>query len=335
VSRHASHAPRDPTPGAQALADLRAGAVTAAVIRTVTTAARAVARTGRFTAPNGSRTWSQHDVDDLVGDFFAVPGRILNLATRAGDGPDGVTNFRRAVETSLKRVIIDRFRAGPVGVLHKRIDRRMRVRTDIQVVAPQHWARTTWVEEPHWGGDDEQLVAAANAVAIDPSPAWSDDSLREPPATTTHSLDAACDAVLDEAACPVPQPTVCRVVANRVIPFNPAYVAESPDTDSAEEAEPDVKAADDAAAAQAADVFWQALDNKDRLLLPNLRVPARQLADDGLFDLKKSAIDTRQRRLEEHLTTFAATTPDPELAVRHILRLRESWQTGQIGEGAP
>ncbi len=69
-----------------ALDDLRRGTVTQAVVDTVTHQAAAIARTGAYSAPNGSREWSAADVGDLVQDFFEKPGRAEALAERAGDG---------------------------------------------------------------------------------------------------------------------------------------------------------------------------------------------------------------------------------------------------------
>lgn len=63
------------------VAELRSGRLTGEALQLVTRSARAIARTRKFTSPSGDRAWSAHDVDDLVGDFFASPGRLFDLAT--------------------------------------------------------------------------------------------------------------------------------------------------------------------------------------------------------------------------------------------------------------
>lgn len=312
------------------LDDLRQGRLTQEAVDLVTRSALAIARTGRYTTASGSRRWSHDDVEDLVGDFFASPGRIFDLATGATDG----TGLVRRIETTLERVIIDRLRRGPVGVLHRRIDRRMKRRSDVIDVRPQHWCMTGSEAAPHWTGNDDDLVRAANVVAVAPPPDWPDDSSREAPATTTRSLDDTCTAVLETARAPVPRPTVRRIVANRIIPVDPAHVIDPPTGYEPESPAPrDI--GDREAAAAAAAAFWAGLSGDDRLLLPNVRVPSRQLEADGFLNLKKSAIDTRQRRLEQHLIMFITGMPDAELVVHHLLGLQEDWAAGQSIAGAP
>lgn len=313
--------------------EILAGRLSREAIVEVTWAAFAVTRTGRYTTPAGSRTWSDDDVEDLVGDFFAKPGRLFDLAVSAGTGPDADARFRGKIETSLRRILIDRLRSGPQGVLYKRIDRRIAKRNDVVDVAPEHWVLQQWAARPHWGGDEATLVAAAAAVPVDPPPPWPEDDPREGPATTGASVDAVCTAVLATAESPVERNTVRRVVAGQILPFDATHVAEQV-RGHEPAAPPETDVADLEAAAAAAHAFWRTLSDDDRRLFPHGRVPARQLEEQGFLGLKKSAIDARQRRLLTRIEGFQASTPDPELTGQALLRLHEEWDAGQGAGGS-
>jgi len=315
-------------------AALQAGRLDPEVVTLVERTARAVVRTGHFTTPNGARQWSAHDVDDLVQDFFASPARIFDLAATAVTSADADDHLRALIQVAVKRVLIDRLRRGPMGVLLKRIKRRLLKRDDVVAVAPTHWALVQWRHDTHWGGDDARLVAAANAVEIAPPPPWPEEGTRQGPVTTSASLDATCTAVLGAARSPVPRQTVHRVVAERVIPFDTGRVSVADDLwDQPTPADPDL--VDDLAASEAADVFWEGLSDGDRRLLPKVRVPARQLEADGFLNLRKSAISSRQARLEQLLVAFVGATPNADLAFGHLMSVRETWLAGQDQGGEP
>lgn len=317
---------------AQALDDLHDGRVTRAVIDSVRGAATSLARTGRFSTPTNSFEWSPHDVDDLVGDFFALLGRVETLAQRAGYGPDAVRRFRGAIQQALTNLIIDRFRQTPRGVLDRRVERRVKKREDIVDVDPDHWSFESFQDVPHWGGDDQILEEAAHRVPIDPPPAWPEDSPREPPATTGASVDAACDAVLGTAACPVAQRSVRRIVVERVIQFDGTALDEGAGQERI--AEPETAHAPSGAAAAAA-AFWDELTEDDRVLLPDIRTPVRQLEAAGVLRLKKSALASRQAKLERRVCEFVLGLRDGATALRCLLEMQQSWSAGRSTGGSP
>lgn len=315
----------------QALADLRAGRVTDVVVAAVTRTATSLTRTGMVTTPSGSWDWSTHDIDDLVGDFFEVRGRVEDVAGRVAVGTvDEVKQFRAALQRALRQLIIDRYRATPRGALDRRVERRMRKRNDIAKVPPRHWSFHRHRVVPHWGGDDAVLVAAVRDVAIDPPPSWREGSDRQPPATSTGSVDAACNAILSTAACPVEKRIVCTVVVDRVIPFDGSDVVER----GRDVAHSGRDAPSDAAGA-AAKAFWDVLSDDERTLLPLLRTPARQLEANGVLSLRKSALAARQSALEARLVEFAEATRDGIAACREVLERQAVWAAGQNQGGAP
>lgn len=318
-----------------ALADLRAGRVTEEACRLVTVSARALVRTGRYTTPSGSRAWSSHDVDDLAADFLSASGRLTALAATATDG----AHLKNLVQQGLERLVIDRLRATPRGVLRRRIQRRVRNRPDIEDVVPNHWALLPYAAAAHWGGGANVLITAAGAVDVDPAPAWAEESARQAPATTSRTIDALCTAVLDVAASPVERPLFLTVVSERVIPVDADHVMDAADmtasrSQSAEGAA--LEAADLQAAVVVAERIWALMNEDERALLPHLADPSRQVAEAGVLDLAKSAIDTRQKKLRSTLADLLDGVPDLTAVMGRLLALHEQWAaTGQVQAGAP
>ena len=197
---------------------------------------------------------------------------------------------------------------------------------------PDHWSFERFQDVPHWGGDDQILEDAAHRVPIDPPPPWPEDGPREPPATTGASVDTACDAVLATAACPVAQRSVRRIVVERVIQFDGAAIDEGVGQENI--AEPETAPAPSSAAAAAA-AFWDELSEDDRVLLPEIRTPARQLEAAGVLGLKKSALDSRQAKLEHRVTEFALGMRNGAAALRCLLEIQQSWSAGRSTGGSP
>lgn len=310
------------------LIDIQKGKLNQTAIDLVARTARAVARTGRYTTPSGGRQWSGHDVDDLVADFLGSEGRLIDLAINAQD----ISHLKSQIEKSMVRLIIDRLRAGPVGILRRRIERRLRGRQDVVAVAPRHWSLEKFAGEPHWGGADGVLAAAAAQTPVDAPPAWPEDSPRSAPATTTRSVDAVCTAVLEVAASPVHRPVVLTTVSQRIVPVDPRHVYEAPtDAAGAVERSPEeiVMAAYDREAASAvADAVWKQLDADERALVPFLNTPSRQVEEQGVLPLGKSAIDSRQKKLRSSLAAVLENVPDLGLVAAELLLRYSAWAEG-------
>jgi hypothetical protein len=312
------------------LIELLEGRITSAVVDLVTRTAEAVARTRKFATPSGSRLWTQHDVDDLVGEFFSKPGRIFDLAAAAGTGEDAEARFKGMTEKAIKRVAIDRFRKGPRGVLHERVNRRVAARADISVVPPQHWAIDPWHSSPHWGGDDAELVAAAGSVTV-VEQKWSEDSNRQAPSGTGATVDAICTAVLSTAQAPVRQPVVRAIVCDRIIGPDLGHVVDADALPERSTGSPAVEPGwvDLEAAALEASLIADILTPDDLALLPYLDEPAREVEKRNVLGLGKSAIAERQRKLKDTLAPFLASVPDQELVASCLLRTALEAQTGQ------
>lgn len=297
---------------AAVIRQLQGGVVTSEALRVVTKTAEAIVRSGRWSSSNGSRSWSHHDIEDLVGDFFADPGRIVDLAVAAGTDADASSRFQGALHTTLKRLLIDRMRQGPHGVLRRRVERHARARSDIVDVVPAHWALVSWKDMPHWDGGPEPLRAALATVTVDPPPAWSEDSPRAAPVTTTDTVTACCSCVLETAQSPVERRDVCDLVVERILPHNPSHVA-SPPVGEQQATTGTLDPADRMAARQAAEIVWRSLTPSEQSLLPVLETESRQLADQGFGGLGHSAINDRQRKFRDKMARLLADLPDGEL----------------------
>lgn len=280
--------------------------------------AHALARRRRIAPAHGGE-WSADDIEELVAEFFAKPGRIMDLV--AGADTDEV--LRGRVARSLKRVAVDLFRRTPLGTLHRRIDRRMKSRGDVVEVPPEHWALLAYAEEVHWDGGYEVLAAVAAAVPVawvpDPPP----ESTKRAPLTDRTSLDAVCTAVLERAAAPVIQSDVRNIVAKRIVSQHHDPL------DGGEDASPfDVAAPgpDRGVVAAVASVIWDDLDADERALVPYVIESARTAEDEGVLGLKRSALNARQQRLRDRL---AGILEGFELGQETLQELVERASAGQ------
>lgn len=322
----------------EALIELRGGQVGAATFRLVTEVASKLARSGRFSSPNGSRRWHQFDIADLVGDFFASDRRAAQLAVDCIEGP----HLRAKTATALTNLILDRRRATPKGTLRRRTARNLSRRTDVHKVPPQHWALDGFQAEMHWAGGHEPLAAAAADVQVDSGPEWTGE--RSTPACTPDSLRLVCDAVLNTAASPVDRPLVLNVVTDRIIPDDLDHVHANREDDEEGPASdgpaPDadlMTSIDEAAAMTVAQGIFESTDDRDRELLPYLDLSARDAADQPEVRVGKSVASERLRELKASLRPAFEAAPDPELLCRCLLALRDEWiqESGQNEGDAP
>lgn len=282
--------------------------------------------------------WSEHDVQDLAADLLASEGALVDLAS----GADDFGHLKARIEKALVRRVIGRLRAGPVGVLRRRIERRLARREDVIEVRPRHLALPRHAANPHWGGPDEVLEAAAAATPVDAPPPWSVNSPRRAPVTTTQSIDTVCTSVLDAAAAPVGRTVVLTIVSQRIEPVDPEHVVDRPDQPSHAPAgqSPEellVEEFERAAAVLVANEIWERLSDDDRALLPFLDVPSREVERRAVLTVRKSAIEQRQKKLQKALGLLLDDVPDRELVAAELLARREQWAgaTGHVEAGEP
>ena len=325
---------------AQALHELRNGSVGRATFDVVTEVAAKVARSGKYRTPSGSRRWSEHDVEDLVGDFFGSVDRAVALAVECVDAD----HLRSKIHRALVRLIFDRWRATPRGVLWRRTERRLNRRPEVRNVSPRHWALAAFTSVAHWSGDRGPLDEAAEKVTVTPVRPKTEEKEKATPACTTDSLDDVCDAVLNEAAAPVERPLVLTVVSDRIIPRDLNHVASRSHVEGAAE-----EAVDDdfvlsvrwrgevESARVAAEVIFGQLDDNERLLLPHLDQSARAIAANPGIPLGKSAAATKASALRVKLQAALEAAPDRRLLVRCLLEVRAEWMeaTGQSEDDEP
>ena len=295
---------------------LNSPAMTSAV-ELVRKTAWALARRRRIVPPLGGE-WCAADVHDLVGEFFADPGRIMDLVVRSGNDNE----LKAGIATSLRRVSVDMFRQTPLGTLHRRIDRRMKNREDVTDVPPRHWSLLAHAEAAHWGGGHQVLAAAAASVTVtypkDPPP----ESEKRSPVVATPSLDAVCTAVLDRAAAPVAKSDVRMVVAERILP---TQRPKSLDVGGEHGAGLDVPdpATEPAVVSAVAHAIWDSLGDDERTLLPWAIEPLRGAEAAGVLGLKKSAIDARSKKLCANLAGLLEGFEHQSDVLRQLLELAD------------
>lgn len=294
----------------------------------VSKVAAAMFRTRRLVPTHGGKPTSD-DVHDVVTDFFLVPGRVADVAIRA----TSEKHFKWAVELTLARLQVDAFRGTELGNLRKRTTRRLTDRPDMTAVNPKHWALLDYAAEAPWAGGPEPLEEAAARVHIDP-PSAPTASGQRPMATSTKSLDETCDAILVTAAAPVAASELLSVVGRRILPGDEysglLSPADAPDDDSV--ADPSAPTGAGTAVGHA---IWDTLDDEERLLLRELWVPSRTLADEGLLTLKKSALSDRQVALAEKLRCFLEGLDELTEAAACLLNLAGAHAAGQDPKVGP
>jgi hypothetical protein len=295
-------------------------------IQLVTKVAEALARTRKVVPPGGGQ-WTAEDIEDLVGDFFADPGRILDLAVGAKDD----AHFKKRIAKTLVRVNSSTFRKTALGVLRRRVERRLAGRSDVVLVAPAHWALTPHANEPHWSGGTEPLQVAAAGVSVAEAKPQAWDSDRRPQATSIASLDAVCTAVLDRAGAPIVRPDVLAVVCERILPAAVAQPIVGDDEEPPTHQVPDADAHTGPGSALATTI-WDNLTPDERELLPNLDIASRQLAAEGALGLGSSALAVRITNLRTKLMPLLEGFEDETEAARRLLELHAEWDD-QRGTG--
>jgi hypothetical protein len=292
---------------------LRAGHVDGPCYDLIKRTAAAVVRAGRYRSPAGNRRWTADDIDDLVSDFVCDQGRLVDLAVGAADDD----HLRARIQKAMRHLLIDRLRRTPRGALRRRTERRLLHRPDVTAVRPRHWALVQYATVAHWAGDDGLLHRAARAVPVAPPPKWPVDSERQQPATDGESIDAICTTTLTTAAAPVDKQTVLDVVEMRVLGEDEPGVELGTGEDDCEPAAlaPDVVAQVIAAA------ILDELEPEERDLLPALGQQSRDLAEEGLLELKHSAINVRQQKLAAKMRDLLAGIDERDAVVAALWRL--------------
>jgi hypothetical protein len=295
-------------------------------ITLVTDIVEALTRMRKIVPPGGGR-WTAEDIEDLVGDFFASPGRIIDLAVGAKDN----AHFKHRIAKTLVRVNSSTFRKTALGVLRRRVERRLDGRPDVIDVAPEHWALTPHAAAPHWSGGTEPLRVAADAVPVAAAKSQAWDSDKRPQATSVASLDEVCTAVLDRAGAPVVKPDVLGVVCERILPADVDHAPVGEDEEPPTHQVPDAEAHTGPGAALAATI-WDDLTPDERELLPDLHTGSRQLEAEGALDLGSSALAVRLKNLRAKLRPLLEGFEDETETARRLLELYAEWDA-QRGAG--
>lgn len=302
--------------GTGVIEDLCSGQVTVQAIRAVRQAAVKVVRAGRFRCPCGSYCWSADDIDDLVGDFLVGPPgthRLMKLAFAS----TGREHFQAGVETSLRRLLIDRIRDSEEGQLDHWSTCRLKRRADVALLKRWRWVLLEYRGEEIWAGNEDALDSAAAAFKVCPPP-WRELSKRQGPITDGASLDGLCTAILRVAGRPLDHQVLRRVLARRLL-HAPTSTTEMSLLDKAD------PGTVDGPVWLVANDIWAKLDDQARALLPDLTSSAREIEAGGGFMLKKSAIYERRRTLLATIRTALDDVDEPLLVVRALLQHHERW----------
>jgi hypothetical protein len=267
------------------------------------------------------------DFEDVVQDFLAdrikpVTASLLSQAT-------GDDSLARLLRTSIKNWLIDRARETGTGPMRRGIEKVLSTAPDFERVATGEagagrWRLTDSEAEP-WGGNIDDLTAAAWSVRDIRVPKWSSPR-RRPPIADRESLIAIIRAVLARAEGSVETAHLVAVFANRFAAALDPLVVSIDDDNSpidVESATPDPEEtliADEVAldiATAAAEIAGRLTDT-ERQIVPILH-------DGGAIRQKLGKGRTQcaafAARLKVKIRELAGTGSDAEEIVREVVAI--------------
>ena len=225
-------------------------------------------------SPEGP-VWTEDDVDELVGEFFAStrPAALLDRATSDD-------SLRALVHTSLRNLVSDRFRRTARGTLQRRLKVLLTAAEYVEHPAG-HWRRATDPDRAS-SVEIEHLVEVVWGVDV-AIVRWSPEAKRNGPGTDRASLLRLLESIFDEADGAVELTRLTSVIAQR-IGLQALPIAE--DIDALEERgalgqevtspEDNTVEAEDTVRAQiVAENAWDQLTEEERRVLPHVTEGAR------------------------------------------------------------
>jgi hypothetical protein len=225
-------------------------------------------------SPEGP-AWTEDDVEELVGEFFASPrpGALLDSATSDD-------SLHALVHTSLQNLVSDRFRRTARGKLQRRLKMLLTAAGYVEHPAG-HWRRAADPDRVSSVEIDHliEVVWGVDAAIV----RWSPEARRNGPGTDRASLLRLLESIFDEADGAVELTRLTTVIAQRV-GLQALPIAEDIDAlvergivgPEAESPEDIAVAAEDTERAQVvAENAWDQLSEEERLVLPHVTEGAR------------------------------------------------------------
>lgn len=269
---------------------------------------------GRIPKPDNSK-WTQADIQDLTSNFYVSPA-YQHAVLNAHDDE----SLRKLVYTGLANLARAELRKTDRGRLHRRLVELLR--TEDYVEHPNKFWRRSSDNVGASTATQQDLLSAAWNVEVRVVK-WRPDAKRKSPFAEKSSLIQLLDALFDCAMGAVHIDNLVDVFGRR-LGVGPTTVTEELDvavdcfTADSElgPAEQHYEKQAELEAAQQADELWYQLSPRERLLVPNLAMSARQAAD--MVGGGKSAVNDAMNRLKDKFRVVLSEADDDHR--RRVLR---------------
>ncbi len=276
---------------------------------------RAVVRSRGYPPPSGYETWSADAIAETAHDFLVgaageedlASGRIARLVATAVDE----TSFEKLMHTTVLNDLRGTARRSERGAVLEQLRHALKRNADANKTEAGSWFLEPYGDAMGFTGDPSDLVAAAYAVSNVKYARWS-STTRRAPIAESDALQRVLQAILAEAAVPVPESVLLEVVVARF-----PYVLEPPPIEfDDEESNPSGFASvDEIATAQA---IWDQLDNTERAVLAVMDEPARAGAE--ILGIGKSTVHRTQQSIRGVIATYG----DDEVNTAVLALLRQA-----------
>ena len=305
------------TPREEICAKQRIGPAGAAVLYQLVYAV-AVAR--NFPPPPGFQQWDESAVTETAHDFLDGERgrrRMTDIALRSVDEP----SFERILETAVLNFLRDISRRTDMGRLVVRVKDVLSEDPAFRPVAQDRWALADGPAEP--STQPESVLSASIAGAEASIPQWN-SARRAAPVADRASLVRLLLTVLTAAQGSLTPADMARTIATRLdhrraplsveLDVLEGIAERSPATDPAEQASSRVRAAQ----------IFDALDDRDRIMVAHYEMPVRELGD--ILALRRSQAAVRRQMLTTRLKNELEDDADPEGTIAELRKRCERWE---------
>jgi hypothetical protein len=278
----------------------------------------AVAR--NFPPPPGFQQWDESAVTETAHDFLDGERgrrRMTDIALRSVDEP----SFERILETAVLNFLRDISRRTDMGRLVVRVKEILSEEPAFSSVARDRWALADGPAEP--STRPEPVLAASIAGAEVSVRQWN-SARRAAPVADRASLVGLLRTVLTAAQGSLTPTDIARTIATRLdhrrtplsveLDVLEGIAERSPATDPAEQAGSRVRAAQ----------IFDALDDRDRIMVAHYEMPVRELED--ILALRRSQAAVRRQMLTTRLRNELEDDADPEGTIAELRKRCERWQ---------
>ena len=296
----------------------------------------AVAVGHAFPPPEGCAIWNRDTAIEAAHDFLEdgqTPRRLMDIALRSVDD----ASFARLLGTAVLNWLRDRARRTDLGKLILRVKEILRSSGSfVHVGGPDdRWARPGDSAGP--GTPEPTVLASAIANLPVTIPRWT-STLRDAPLADRPSLEALIEALLTAAGGSLPVVEIAHALTTRLDHRRVPLTVSIDVLEGAEPADVGADPADRTAAEVHATAIFDALSDRERLLVPHLEQTVREIA--SRIGTGKSQAALIMQRLVDHLRRELEddSADEAEDTMRVVCELCGAWlrrRTGTEGCNVP